>query len=97
MNPNKRSSGPQNIKTPLMLGRIRFIYAFLLVICAVVILRLFQLQIIQHNYYQQAADQSQIKDYALPAQRGVINALSNGAVTPLVLNQLILYSSIHQI
>jgi len=87
MNPNKKSARSQNPKIPLILSRIRFIYGFLLVVCAVVVIRLFQLQIIQHNFYQQAANQSQIKQFALPAQRGVINALSNGAATPLVLNQ----------
>ncbi|HUC79109.1 MAG TPA: penicillin-binding protein 2 [Candidatus Saccharimonadales bacterium] len=87
MNPSNRKNRLQNTKSNPIIGRIRFIYGLLVIICALIILRLFQLQIIQHNYYQQAANSSQIKQYALPAQRGIIYGLSNGGATPLVLNQ----------
>jgi len=87
MKPKKRPTKYSNPKSPKILLRIRVIYGLLLVICAIIIIRLFQLQVIQHDYYQTAANKSQIKQYALPAQRGVIDALSNGQTTPLVLNQ----------
>ncbi len=87
MYPARKPSLNTSTKTPKILYRIRFIYGLLILICAIIIIRLFQLQVIQHNYYQQAANKSQIKQYALPAQRGLINGVSDGASTPLVLNQ----------
>ena len=47
----------------------------------------FYLQVIKHNYYQQAANSDQLKQYEIPAQRGMIEASSGGQVIPLVLNQ----------
>ncbi len=87
MNQTKRLVQQKNTKLPHILFRIRLVYGFLLVIFAIIILRLFQLQVIEHNYYQTAANRSQIKQFALPAQRGMIEAYSNNVVTPLVLNQ----------
>jgi len=87
MNPTKRSVQQKTPKLPHIIFRIRLVYGFLLFFCALVILRLFQLQVIQHNYYQIAANKSQIKQFALPAQRGIIEAYSGNTVTPLVLNQ----------
>jgi stage V sporulation protein D (sporulation-specific penicillin-binding protein) len=87
MHPIRKSSNQQNQKIPKTLFRIRFIYGVLLFLCGVIIIRLFQLQVIQHQYYQQAANSSQIKQYSLPAQRGTISAISEGSTAPLVLNE----------
>ena len=88
MNPKKNINQNPNLKKNQIVTRIRFIYGLLLLLCAVIVLRLFQLQIIQHGYYQQAANSSQIKQFALPAQRGIIYGLSNEVSAPLVLNQI---------
>src|SRR5688500_2168206 len=58
-----------------------------MVVSAVFVVRLFYLQVIRHDYYQKAALTSQLKEYQIPAERGVIEA-HNGAVTvPIVLNE----------
>ena len=58
------------------LSRIRFWYACLLVIAGVFVIRLFYLQVIRHDYYQTAALTKQLKEYEIPADRGVIEAYS---------------------
>lgn len=65
----------------------RVISSFIVVVGAIFIIRLFYLQVIKHNYYQQAAYADQLKQYEIPAQRGMIEANSGGQVVPLVLNQ----------
>lgn len=72
---------------PALLSRIRIWYACLLVIASVFIVRLFYLQIIRHNYYQTVALAKQLKEYEIPANRGTIEAYSNGAIVPIVLNE----------
>jgi len=67
--------------------RIRFWYAFLLVITAVFVIRLFYLQVIRHDYYQSAALQGQLKEYEIPAKRGIIEAHNGSGVVPIVLNE----------
>lgn len=54
---------------------------------AVFVVRLFYLQIIRHNYYQQAALRGQLKQYEIEPNRGTILAYNNGSPTPIVLNQ----------
>lgn len=68
-------------------ARIRIWYACLLFIMAVFVVRLFYLQIIRHNYYQQAALRGQLKQYEIEPNRGTILAYNNGSPTPIVLNQ----------
>ncbi len=67
--------------------RARIIYGLLLAICAVFIIRLFYLQVIRHDYYAQAAKNFQLKEYQIPAVRGVILARNGSGTTPLVLNE----------
>ncbi len=62
-------------------------YGVLLLIIAVIILRLFYLQIIKHDYYKDAALNDQLKQYAITADRGTISAHQGNSVVPLVLNQ----------
>src|SRR5215213_11275228 len=64
---------------PLLLG--------LLVIGAIFIVRLFWLQIIQHDYYEQQANAEHISKFTLLANRGVIYARDGEQLAPLVLNQ----------
>lgn len=69
------------------LGRIRFWYGALLLIAAIFIVRLFYLQVIRHDYYNQAAMRSQLKQYEIEPERGVIYARNGDDKTPIVLNQ----------
>lgn len=62
---------------------------FLLVIMGLFVIRLFYLQIIQHDIYVGLADQEQLKRLVIPAKRGEIYALSNGSPVPLVKNQTV--------
>src|SRR5438067_1402199 len=71
--------------TPLQ--RIRLWYAFLLVCAVVSVVRLFYLQVIKHDYYQKEAIASQLKEYEIPATRGVIEAHSGETIVPIVLNE----------
>ncbi len=70
-----------------VLARVHFWYALLLIIAGIFSLRLFYLQIIRHNYYRQAALHAQLKQYEIPAARGMIAAHNGDQVTPLVLNE----------
>lgn len=67
--------------------RLKIWYAVLIFIIVVFIARLFYLQIIRHDYYQSAAQATQLKEYEIPAERGIIRAYENGSIVPLVLNQ----------
>lgn len=67
--------------------RIRLWYGFLLLICAIFILRLFYLQVIRHDYYQKNAQRGQLKQYEIPAARGAIMAHNGNSLIPLVLNE----------
>ena len=69
------------------ISRVRIWYACLLVVAGVFVIRLFYLQIIQHNYYSQAAMRSQLKQYQIEPERGIILAHNSGSTTPIVLNQ----------
>lgn len=68
-------------------ARVHIWYAALLVICGIFIARLFYLQIIKHDFYAQAARQSQLKEYEIPATRGTIAAHNGDQITPIVLNE----------
>jgi cell division protein FtsI/penicillin-binding protein 2 len=50
-------------------------------------IRLFYLQVIRHDYYQKSANFSQLKQYEVPASRGIIEAKSGDQTVPLVLNE----------
>ncbi|HUP26748.1 MAG TPA: penicillin-binding protein 2 [Candidatus Limnocylindrales bacterium] len=75
----------QTVINPLT--RIRIWYVCLLFITAVFVVRLFYLQVIRHNYYQQAALRGQLKQYEIQPERGTVMAYSNGTPTAVVLNQ----------
>jgi len=67
--------------------RVRLWYAVLLLVFGLFAVRLFYLQIIRHDYYKRAAQSDQLKQYTVPAERGIISAhLGDGSV-PIVLNQ----------
>jgi cell division protein FtsI/penicillin-binding protein 2 len=74
-----------NIANPL--PRIRLWYALLVFISIIFVLRAFYLQVIRHDYYQKAALRGQLKEYEIPARRGMIEAHSGNAAVPIVLNE----------
>lgn len=67
--------------------RIRIWYGFLLVCSALFVVRLFYLQVIRHDHYRTAALQGQLKEYEIPAERGVIEAHNGSTTVPIVLNE----------
>ncbi len=77
----------QTEKTPNVLARTRIWYVLILLLSAIVLVRVFYLQVIQHDYYKTAAYVGQMREYEIPASRGVIEAFNGDAVVPLVLNE----------
>ena len=60
----------------------------LLGVMAIVVVKLFYIQIIRHDYYKQKAYEEQVAKFVLPAKRGEIYAHEgSGGLVPLVLNQ----------
>jgi stage V sporulation protein D (sporulation-specific penicillin-binding protein) len=86
MQPRFRTAQSQDLQThPLQ--RIRWWYGILLFVGAVIVVRLFYLQVIRHDYYQKSAFKSQLKQYEIPAERGSISARNGDQTVPLVLNE----------
>jgi len=67
--------------------RVQVWYGVLALIMALLVGRLFYLQIIKHDYYRQAARADQLKEYSITAERGVISAHDSGGFVPIVLNE----------
>lgn len=79
MNPVRRVIQP--------VRRARWLYTLVVVIVVVFGLRIFYLQIIQHEHYRLAALSDQFKEYEITATRGLIKAHDGKAIVPVVLNQ----------
>lgn len=71
----------------LPLKRVRVWFMLISFTIAIFGLRLFYLQIIRYDHYKTAALSDQLKQYELPAARGVISAYDSGEPVPIVLNQ----------
>jgi len=67
--------------------RTRFWYVVLLVILIIFGLRLFYVQVIRYQYYHTEALSNQLKQYQIPATRGIIEAHEGNTIVPIVLNQ----------
>lgn len=80
---------PQNFIAPFWKARRKseLLRLFLVVAMALVVMRLFYIQIIQHEHYKQKAYQEQVAKFVLPATRGQIFAREGDGLVPLVLNQ----------
>lgn len=78
---------PSINNAPNTQARIKIWYVALLVICCLFLVRLFYLQVIRHNYYKTEALQGQLKEYEIPAARGIIEAYNGDSVVPIVLNE----------
>jgi cell division protein FtsI (penicillin-binding protein 3) len=70
-------------------SRSRILAGLIFVIVGIFVIRLFYLQIIQHNYYVGLADNEQIKILTFPAKRGLIYAMDGSMPVQLVLNQTV--------
>ena len=78
------------MKPELLQGSRSRILAFVvLAIATVFVIRLFYLQVIQHNHYVALAQVEQVKKERLPATRGEIYALSGESPVKLVLNETV--------
>ena len=62
-----RRSGPK-----VQINKITFLIVGATLITAILLFRLFQLQVIAHDYYQEIATREQYGFIELPAQRGEI-------------------------
>ncbi|TXG76765.1 hypothetical protein E6P97_02920 [Patescibacteria group bacterium] len=69
------------------LARVRAWHIALLAISGLFVVRLFYLQVIRHNHYEQAALRGQLKQYEIPPERGEIIAHSGSSTAALVLNE----------
>jgi stage V sporulation protein D (sporulation-specific penicillin-binding protein) len=67
--------------------RARIFYYVITAVFTVFIVRLFYLQIIKHDLYKAQAQQSQFKQYEIPATRGIIYARDGDELVPLVQNE----------
>lgn len=80
-----RGSEQSNPKTSVR--RVRLIFALAAIVIGVFWVRAFYLQIIRHDYYVQAARSDQLKEYQIPAPRGIIKVHHGDDEVPIVLNQ----------
>lgn len=71
----------------LAVQRVRIWYALLVAVIVIFCLRLFYVQVIHYGHYKTAALSDQLKQYQIPATRGVIEAHDGNNVLPIVLNQ----------
>lgn len=67
-------------------SRIQFLYAIVVCLVAICLVRLFYLQVIKHDYYKASAQSDQYKEYEIAAHRGIIKAYDGDQVVPIVLS-----------
>jgi cell division protein FtsI/penicillin-binding protein 2 len=67
--------------------RARVWYALLIIVFGVFAVRVFFLQVIRFDYYKKAALHSQLKQYEIPPERGIITAHFGDGSVPIVMNQ----------
>lgn len=78
------------MKPHLLKGsRSRILAALVFTIATIFIVRLFYLQIIQHDYYTDIANAEQVKRERIPATRGEIYALNGNTPVQLVYNETV--------
>ena len=67
--------------------RVRVWYAMLLVVFGIFAVRLFYVQVINHQIYARKAANDQMREYEVDADRGTIYAQLGDKTVPLVVNQ----------
>jgi cell division protein FtsI (penicillin-binding protein 3) len=70
-------------------SRPRILAIMICIIMAVFVLRLFYLQVIQHDYYIGQANKEQLKQLVIPSKRGEIYAMDGDEPVKLVLNETV--------
>lgn len=70
-------------------SRTRTLAIITMAVMAIFFVRLFYIQIIQHNYYTEQADSEYIKQFTLYAKRGEIYALEDNQPVKLVMNETV--------
>jgi len=70
-------------------SRSRYLAGFVFAIAAIFVIRLFYLQVIQHDHYTQLANAEQVKRDRIPATRGEIYALSGTTPVKLAVNETV--------
>ncbi|MCL2869710.1 penicillin-binding protein 2 [Candidatus Saccharibacteria bacterium] len=70
-------------------SRARTLGLLLFIAVGIIIVRLFQIQIIEHDKYVKQADQEYIKRLVIPAKRGTIYAMDQTQPVQLVMNETI--------
>src|SRR5580704_13799283 len=78
---------PNRNITNVAVERVRIWFSLLIIVVVIFCLRLFYVQIIHYNYYKTAALKDQLKQYQIPATRGLIEAQESNTIVPIVLNQ----------
>lgn len=73
--------------SPNINHRLSVWYGILIIISLIFIVRLFYLQVVQHDYYKAQALNDQLREYAIVADRGIINAHQGTDLVPIVLNE----------
>ena len=81
MYPGTENAGPQHA-----VRRIRWFFVLVAVLIGIFWVRAFYLQVIRHEFYVAAAKSDQLKEYEIPAPRGVIQAHNGEEMVPIVLN-----------
>ena len=81
MYPGNDKSAPQHA-----VRRIRWFFVLVAIAIGIFWVRAFYLQVIRHEYYVAAAKSDQLKEYEIPAPRGVIQAHNGDDLVPIVLN-----------
>ncbi len=76
-----------NLNVGQTIKRVRIWYGLLFLVLIIFSIRLFYIQIISYNHYRAAALGDQLKQYQIPASRGIIEAHIGGTTVPIVLNQ----------
>ena len=69
------------------MSRSHVLLFVLLCTMVLIVIRLFYLQIIRHDYYKKLARQEQVKSHIIPAERGRIYAMDGNNPVELVMNQ----------
>ena len=90
---SNKNSDNQSVK------RVRVWYAALVLIIGIFGVQLFYIQIIKYGHYKAAALSDQLKQYQIPASRGLIEVHDGSSELPIVLNQQLytLYADPHYI
>lgn len=71
----------------LIKTRSQFLRLMLTIVMALIVMRLFDMQILRHEYFVDLASQEQVKKLMIPASRGQIYAMDGDSPVPLVMNQ----------